>query len=231
MSKKLMLLAAGVLSALALTALPSAASAGPLTNDCTKLPCTYTITSNTVAKLSTVGGKTVECTSFSGVGSQAALSATSASAQLTFSGCKELNTGFKFPCTGKEQASGVIKTNAMTADYVWLDKLPEPHGVAGLLMTGVNTTFVCAGFQNFTVTGDVIGELEETATKCTTASNTQKLNFESLNHGVQKWTRFTTAGTVFSLDSNNDAGGAYEATAQSGTGTVTWNQAVRLTGC
>ena len=231
MSKKLMLLAAGVLSALALTALPSVASAGPLTNDCTKLPCTFTVASNSVAKLSTVGGNTVECSSFSGTGSQAALSATSATVQLTFSGCKERKTGFNFPCTGKEQASGVIKTNSLTADYVWLDKLPEPHGVAGLLMTGVNTTFVCAGFQNFTVTGNVIGELEETATKCTAPSTTQKLNFESTAHGVQKWTQVTTTGTVYNLTSNNDAGGAYEKAAQSGTGTTTWNQSVTLTGC
>jgi hypothetical protein len=227
MSKKLMLLAAGILSALAFTALPSVASAGTSTLHCAKLPCTGTVTGG-VAKLSTTpGGKTVECTSITGNTTQPALTSTTGTAQLTFHECRERTSGFGFSCTGTGQPTRTIQTNVMTTDFVRLETV-APF-TPGVLMTGVSVTFTCAGFQNFTVTGNVIGELEEASTKCGVATKTLKLSFVATSHGQQKWKKVTTAGTEFDLTSNNHAGGAYETAAQEGTGTITWPENVTLT--
>jgi hypothetical protein len=228
MSKKLMLLVAGVLSALALTALPSVASAGEPTLHCTSLPCTYTVAGG-VAELSTVGGNTVKCTSVTGNGTSTVLSGTTGTVTLTFHECREQVTGFGFSCTGKEQPTRTIKTNSMVTHNVLLaEKAKVANGTPGVLVTGANVTFTCAGFQSFTVTGNVLGHFENP--QCNTPTKTYNLEFAVTAHGQQKFKLVTETGNPFDLETNNDTvNGKYETSAQKGTGTLTFNQNVTLT--
>jgi hypothetical protein len=228
MSKKLMLLVAGVLSALALTALPSVASAGEPTLHCTSLPCTYTVAGG-VFEFSTTGGSTIKCTSVTGTGNQTALSGTTGSVTLTFHECREQVTGFGFSCTGKEQPARTIKTNSLVTHNIFIEpKVQVPNGTPGVLWTNTNLTYTCAGFQNFTDTGAVIGHTENP--QCNTATKTYKLEFAVVGHGHQKFTTVTTTGLPFDMAVNNDTvSGAYETEAMKGTLTLTYNQNVTLT--
>ena len=98
MSKKLKLIVLGALAALALTALPGAASAKETRLDClTGLPCTFTVAGGAMS-ISSTGGDTVSCTSVTGSGSVATKEATTFTVSLKYHGCKETATAFKFAC-------------------------------------------------------------------------------------------------------------------------------------
>jgi hypothetical protein len=220
MSKKLMLLAAGALSVLAFTALPSAASAGEPALKCEKSPCTYSVTGGE-SRFSATNGDTVWCSSVSGNGEMTGLvnsETTTGKVQLLFHGCKEQATIFHFACTSSGQPSGTVTTNQMVTHNVYVNAAKKQ----GVLLTGSNTTFTCAGgFASTTVTGNAMGELE---TACGTTGKTLALNFTAASHGQQTWKQITGAGTVYDLEAatNHSSGGTYATAAQTGTGTLTF---------
>ncbi|HEX3041013.1 MAG TPA: hypothetical protein VHP56_02855 [Solirubrobacterales bacterium] len=227
MNKKSMLLLFGTLAALAFTALPGAAAAKETKLKCEgEGICSFTV-SGTETKFSIVGGDTVKCTGLSGNGSVSNLDAsresTTSTVQLLFTNCKEQNSGFQFSCTNTATA-GNVTTNVMTGHNVALTTGTE----AGVLLTNAGVTFTCAGGHLPTqVTGSVIGESE---TKCGSNTGTvQKLVFNTTGDGLQSLTTYT--GTTFRLQAktNHSAVGTYANAAESGTGTVTFNQNVELT--
>jgi hypothetical protein len=230
MNKKLMILVAGALTALAFMSLAGAASAKETKLKCEGAAgseCTF-VASGGVTKFSIVGGDTVECTTVSGSGAVTGLDAnresTTSTVQLLFAGCVELNSGFKFKCTNTATA-GNITTNVMTGHSVALSTGTE----AGVLLTNAGVTFTCAGgFASTQVTGNILGESE---TKCGTNTGTvQKQVFNTTGDGVQSLTTYT--GTTFKLEGktkHTQVGSEYANAAQSGTGILTFNQNVELT--
>jgi hypothetical protein len=237
MNKKLMLLVAGALTALAFTALPGAASAKETALDCETdvSNCTFTVAGVAASFSAKPSGDTVSCPTVTGSGgvlNPIGNAATTITVSLKFHNCVETSTGFKFACTTPGQPSGTIVPTANTVGHlVALDKAVAPSE-NGILLTDNKATFTCAGgFARTTVTGNVIGENEE---KCgAAASKIQKVNFETKGHGEQSITTWT--GKTFDLlgMTNHPAtptiGGTYETGAQKGTGTLTWNQNVRVT--
>lgn len=222
MRSKLKYLAAGALTILGVAALPSVVSASEPQLHCTSLPCDYTIESTGNAVFSTVDGDTLLCTSTTGSGTASNLTGTTGSVQLKFHGCKEQNTIFKFSCNGPSEPSGTITTNVMTSHSVLISA-----GTPGVLLTGVNMTFSCAGgIPNAHVTGDMIGDLE--TANCNTSVTHQTLTFEATSHGQQKYKTTSTPGT-FDLISDKGEDGSYSTAAQTGTAHIKWNQAVTLT--
>ncbi len=124
MSKKLMLLAAGALAALAFTALPSAASAGEFEHHCTSTggvaeECTGMTIAVGALEYTNDNHEGYTCTSVTGT-ANAVKTGTTGSAQLLFHGCKETVTGFNFPCTSPGQPSGTVTTNVLTSHNVYL---------------------------------------------------------------------------------------------------------------
>jgi hypothetical protein len=235
MNKKLILLVAGALTALAFMALPGAASAKETALKCESgPPCTFTVHGGVVEISATPSNDTIKCETVTGSGEAINLSSletTTIKVSLLYHGCKEQATIFHFACTSAGQPSGTIAGSAVIGHLVALDKAVAASE-NGILLTDLKTTFTCAGgFARSTVTGYVIGENEE---KCgAAASATQKLNFETNGHGVQtdtKWTEKTF--NLIAATNHNDTPSAtsgYETAAQKGTGTLTWNQNVRVT--
>jgi hypothetical protein len=231
MSKKLMLLAAGALTALAFTALPSLASASEWENHCTSLPCSFTVqaTGHTVFSTAAKEGSThtVTCTTTTGSGSQSALTSKTATVELTFSGCKELDTGFGFACNSPGAAAGTVTTNTMTSDNIWIDAAKTTPGSR---LTGINVTFSCGfGLAQTRVTGNIIGHLE--TPNCGVARNHTTVEFRDTGvDGVMKdntVTGVTQAGTELEADAGEN--GVYVSSAQRGTAHLNWNQNVTPT--
>ncbi|HEX3041016.1 MAG TPA: hypothetical protein VHP56_02870 [Solirubrobacterales bacterium] len=228
MSKKMMLLVVGALTALAFTALAGTATAKETKLRCEGAgECTFTA-SGGEAKFSLVGGDTVKCTGMSGIGAVTSLNAeresTTGTAQLLFTGCKEQNSGFQFSCTNTATA-GNVTTNTMTVHSI---ALPGTTNEAGTLVTGLGVTFSCAGgFASTQLTGSLIGESEN---KCNTNTGTShKVLFTATSDGLQALTSYT--GVTFRLEgkTSHTGGGSYATGAMSGTGTLTFNQNVILT--
>jgi len=215
MSKKLTLLVAGALTALALAALPAIASANTFTATCSggAANCTGTIESTGHATLEESSGLSITCTTTTGTTTQESGKSTG-TAEFVFGGCTESVLKTQCNSTG---TSGQIKTNKLNTDLIYL----EPNKTTpGVLLTGVNVTFSCpvVGLKK-TVTGNVIGDIETPA--CGTASASHPVQFEpGATTGSQKWTTITTAGTIFDLITNNDAGGTYATSSQTGTGHI-----------
>jgi hypothetical protein len=227
MSKKLMLLVAGALMALAFTSLAGTAAAKETKLKCEGAgACTFEATGGSTA-FSIVGGDTVLCTGVTGNGQVTNLNAeresTTSTVQLLFTGCKEQNTVFHFACSNTA-TSGNVTTNVMTGHSIAL----ETGTKAGVLLTNAGVTFTCAGgFASTQVTGSIIGESE---TACNTNTGTvQKQVFSTTGDGAQALTTYT--GSTFKLEgkTSHTSGGVYANAAQSGTGTLTFNQNVILT--
>lgn len=227
MSKKMMLLVAGALTALAFTALAGTATAKETKLKCEGAgACTFTA-SGGVATFSLAGGDTVKCESWSGNGSMTGLNAeresTTSEVQLLSTGCKEQATVFHFACSNTA-TSGNVTTNVMVGHSIAIPTGTE----AGELLTNAGVTFTCAGgFASTQVTGSVIVESES---KCNTNTGTvRKAVANSPADGVQALSTYT--GTTFRLEgkTSHTGGGTYENSAQSGTGTLTFNQNVILT--
>jgi len=223
MKHKLMLLAVGALAALAFAALPAVATAGEFAADCeTGASCTATVEGG-AAELVNSAGEGISCTAVSGTASVTSGSSTG-SVKLAFTGCRENVTIFHFSCTNTA-TSGKIETNTLTSHNIYI----EPNAsTPGVLLTGVNVTFSCAGFANKTVTGSIIGHIENP--QCGTFAASHSITFEKSANGVQKYMQVTTSGEKFDLISNNDNGGEYLTSSQTGTGTLKYNSnKVKLT--
>jgi len=216
MTKKLMVLAAGALAALAFMAIPSIATAGEVIGTCSSgATCTGTVEGTGHATLEESGGLRVTCTATSGTATQMNNSSTG-TGKFVFTGCTESIFGTQ--CTNTV-TNGKIETNTMVSHNVILEKEPK---VVGVLLTNANVTFNCpAVFSKKTVTGNLIGEIVNP--ECGVAKTKSTFNFAAgATTGSQKWTQVTTTGTVFDLTTNNDAGGAYATSSQTGIGHINW---------
>ncbi|HEY5941955.1 MAG TPA: hypothetical protein VIT89_03740 [Solirubrobacterales bacterium] len=194
MRKKPMLVA-GALSALALAALPAAASAGEYPTHCITETCSSTIAGPHL-ELRTTGGSLITCTSSTGTISQANHS-TTGTAQFTFHGCKDPVFGTHCGNAG----TGTIKTNTLTSHNVYLE--PSGSRTPGVLFTGMNMT-VCGFFGAKTVSGGIIGHWENP--NCGVTQNSHWLSFEEVSAGHQRFKQVTTTGPVYDLIAKEGAG-------------------------
>jgi hypothetical protein len=229
MNKKLMLLVAAALAALAFSALAGTATAKETNLKCDGAGfCTFTVSSG-VTNISMIGGDTVRCTGVSGQGEVTNLNAeresSTGTVQLLFNICKEQNTVFHFSCSNTA-TSGNITTNVMTMHSV---ALPETTTKAGVVMTNAGVTFTCAGgFASTQLTGSIIGESE---TACGTNTGfLQKVSFNTFGDGWQHLTTYTGA-TPFKLEgkTSHSSGGSYTSAALESTANFNYNQNVYLT--
>jgi hypothetical protein len=231
MNKKLMLLVAGALMALAFTSLAGTAAAKETKLKCEgEGTCSFSVTSppEVATNFSIVGGDTVKCTSVTGGGEAIELNAeresATATVQLLFENCREQITPFHFLCSNTK-TGGNITSNVMTSHNIAI----ETGTKAGVLLTNAGVTFSCAGgFAETLVTGNIIGESE---TACGTNTGTvQKQVFKTTAHGVQALKTYT--GSTFKLEgktSHTNPESKYSESAQDGTGILTFNQKVILT--
>jgi hypothetical protein len=217
MNKKLMLLAAGALSALAFAAPPAVSSAGEFEAHCSVVPCTAAITGGVSVLQDDSGGAggKVECTSVTGTATLTNTSSTG-TAQLLFHGCK---SALSPKCNNVTGQTETITTNVMTSHLVYID--PTPTVLVGILLTGVNVTFECAsGLVKKTVTGNLLGRIENP--ECGVARTHHTIEFNASGPGTQQYTQVTTTGTVFDLTSGTHASDA-TTSSQAGTGHLTYN--------
>jgi hypothetical protein len=230
MKKKLMVLVAGALAALAFAALPATSSAGEWNLDCEKLPCEGTVESTGNSVFSIVGGDTVLCTSVTGSVTAKALSGSKGTSNLTFHNCKEQNTIFHFNCQNGA-TTGDIATGNQETDNVYLEDSTAAKTVPGTLVTNASVTFTCAGgFASTTVTGNALGEFENLT--CGVATKKLTVTFEATGHGQQKWKQVTTTGSILDLigkTSHSNAESTYVTSSQTGTAHLNWTQNVTPT--
>jgi hypothetical protein len=200
MTKKMMLLALAVVSAV-MFALPAVASAGSPLVECGGVACGKFTSHGGTSVLSTTSGTTVTCTTNTGSGSFT--STTTGTIKLTFSGCKE--SIFSTSCNTSGQASGVVVTTESVFHTTYLTDDKKTPGV--LVTPGANehfSSFECAGgFSNHVVKGNgVMGRL--TAPPCggTSATKSLTLSFEDTAHGAQTYKQITGTGTIYDLNDN-----------------------------
>lgn len=241
MSKKLMLLAAGALAALAFAALPSAASAfgeWECETGAGAVCGTFEGTNSTPTTLTEDGSSlTVECTSNVTKGEYNEKKK-GQNLTITFSGCA--SNFFGGSCQSAGQASGVIKTFDLPFDNIMLEATNVagfPKGTPGILITpnanGEFATFECAGgFATVHVKGN---GLEGDVTKecgSSTAKNTNiTMDFESVATGTQKWTQYETSGTIYDLSSLNTElfGNVTRTSSQDGSGSIHYGTETKIT--
>jgi hypothetical protein len=172
--------------------------------------------------LEEAGGLKVTCTSTGGTVVQTS-GASTGTASFVFKGCTE--SIFGTACNSLGAASGEIKSNVMNSDLIYID----PNGMTpGILLTGAKVTFACVGETvKKTVTGNIIGHIENP--ECGFARANHTVVFEAgATTGSQKYTQVTTTGTIFDLITNNDNGGAYATSSQTGTGHVNYTEGKTL---
>jgi hypothetical protein len=226
MIKKSMLLALSAVSLFALMALPPVAEAGEPPLKCTSTPCTYSITSTGSFTWSATGGDTVACSSVTGSGSMNELEGTTGNIQLLLHGCKEQATIFKFACSGSGQPSGTLTTNQLVTHNVYLN---AAKATQGMLLTGVNVTFTCAGgFMSTILTGNLLTHLE---TPCGKTQKHLTVDATATSHGQQTFKQVTGSGTSFDLEqkTNHSGSGTYETMAWTFTLHLNFNQNVTPT--
>jgi hypothetical protein len=219
----MLLLVVAASTAIAAAALPSATYAKEYIADCeTGLECSAPV-SGGAAVLSNTSNETISCTATSGSVGQVSGTSTGTAA-LTFTGCKETVSIFKFQCHSPGAEAGKLVTNALTSHLV---NLEEAATVPGVLLTGVNMTTECSGaLGKWTVTGSLLGKIEEPS--CESFASSHKIEFTQVSEGHQTFKQASGTGTVYDLTQNNDAGGAYVTASATGTGTVTYGSGNKL---
>lgn len=228
MSKKLMLLAAGALTALAFAALPAVSSAGEFEAHCENAAtCTGTIApaAGTTIELENDKGQRIRCTELSGETSFTTTTKTG-TATLDFGNCREQETIFHFSCNTPGKPTGTILVENLLYHVVNLNDPPEAN-TPGIAFTDVTTTFTCAGFEDKTVTGNILGHIEN---PCKENSLTTKVSFEAAASptGTQKYEQITKTGGFLDLTSGTHASDM-TTSSQIGTGIITWNHKVQIT--
>jgi hypothetical protein len=145
---------------------------------------------------------------------------------VTFKGC--VSSGF--PCTSSGQASGTIVTNKLKGKLVGIftetgvGLLLEPETAGGLF-----AEFSCAGFISAKVKGSVIGIVEPVGKEQTTGT----LKFTPETAGsVQKPSSYKCGATSGSAQLETSvSGGAFKASTEETTESVTFAKAVEVTPC
>jgi hypothetical protein len=213
MRKDLMSLSVLVLVAIAFAAIPALASSGEFVVDCKSgASCSGSIAGG-LTEFQNTAGEGISCTSSTGTLTWTSGSSTGTS-HILLHGCRENVTIFKFSCNGPGLPSG---TTTITSTV---------HAVKifGLILvnhTNISHTTTCAGFSDKTVTGNVMGLIENP--NCGTFRTSHAISFEKTGVGQQKYKQVTEVGTIYDLISNNDAGGQYTTTSLTGTMSVTYS--------
>lgn len=176
--------------------------------------CGGTISGGAVSLAST-NGETVKCSSMEG-GWEGVSGSSVGVMALSFGSCKEQSTIFKFKCSNTK-TTGTVETNKLTSEFV---NLEDEGTTAGLLLTGMNMTFDCPGYGKKTVTGSILGHIEDP--DCNSYQSSHSFVFEQTSHGHQKYSQVKTTGATFDLLSNADNGSALTTTSLTGTGTLTY---------
>jgi hypothetical protein len=225
MTKKLMLLAAGALTALAFAALPAGASAEEMEAHCSLASCEGLIVGG-VATLSDDSGTAlgrVSCNKTTGTVVQAAATSKTVTTQLTFEECKEAVFGTE--CRTAHGA-GKITTNVLTGHLITVTK--GTPASAGILLTGINVTFECpiVGVKK-RVTGNIIGTFVNP--QCGEGASSHELSFTQTGPGQQ--THKTYTGATFDLTSGPDKepGDDITTSSQTGNGTITYQGGAKVT--
>jgi len=223
MNKKLMLLAAGALAAVALAALPAMASAGEFSADCKSgANCSGKI-SGGEAEIENNKGERVKCTGTEGTANVSHGTSTG-QVNLIFTNCREQVTIFKFTCTNTATA-GKIETGSLQTHLIYIE--PQEK-TPGFLITSLNVTFNCAGWAKMTVTGSLIGHIENP--NCGSFKPSHQVEFARNGIGEQTYWTITTTGAGYYPISNKDIGDTYLESSITATGTFTWtNDEVKLT--
>jgi hypothetical protein len=225
MNMRLMLLVAVVLAALAFAALPTVAAGGEYTLGCETSPCVGSIQTTTTIplQLENDAGEVIVAGSATGTVSFPSVASTG-TVQLLFHEVKEKISGFTFTCNSSGLPNGTVTTNKMTAHLINL----EPGETApGVLITGANVTFNCAGeLIQKTVTGAIVGSIE--VPTCGGYVFNHTVAFEKSGTGTQKYMQVTTTGTAFDLISGTHAADT-TTTSLTGTAHVLWKQETKIT--
>jgi hypothetical protein len=212
MTKKMMLVAASALAALAFAALPAFASASASIDNVAGHAFTGTFGT---ATLTNVTNEAVECTGENHVKGSFA-SSTTGSIHILFTNC---HTHSGISCKSSGLAAGEITTEA---EFHVINIEPT---TAGILITPKNTTthefvtFSCSFLETIVVKGNgVIGDISAPA--CNGTSGNLTLSFTSSATGVQAYQQIETAGTVYHMESNLN-GGAFSGFSEDMTSTTT----------
>jgi len=196
--KKLVLLALGAVSAV-MFALPAVASAGEWEVDPAGVTFTPGSNSGLNSVLTTNNNETVTCEGSTGSGAYNALSHTTGTIELTFTGCRE--SIFGTTCSNTTTAGRITTTKAtLTNEYLTDDKKTPGVTIKGTGTEEHLATFTCDfGGVKLKVTGTVMGAFE--ANECGTNSTVHKLEFNSPTHGNQQYKQITGTGTNYDLTS------------------------------
>jgi len=220
MSKRMVLVAASVLAALAFAALPAAASAAPSVDFSVENP-TFSGTFGE-ATLTAVGQEEIVCTSENHVnGSWETTNkvGTTGHISLTFTHCHPKETP-GIACTTSGQASGVITTGSSLFHLVYITSdINTPSTmltkVPGLLVTppsgGTFAEFNCSFLVHLKIAGTgIIGKV--TAPTCgSAASGSSTVQFTSASTGKQTYQLAEGNATTYHLTSSLNSGSAVEA--------------------
>ncbi|HYQ79792.1 MAG TPA: hypothetical protein VEP91_11855 [Solirubrobacterales bacterium] len=192
MSKKMMVLALGVVSA-AFFALPTMAFAETLHLSATT---TFSIASSATTNLTTTEGPSISCTSTTGSGTFS--TTTGGSMSLLIHGC----TSVFLACTSAGQSSGTVAASFS------FDLITVSAGSAGILLTPssseeitgqkVFSEFSCSGVTIHTFGKGLIGTLSSTL--CSGSVSTATVSFASSSAGHQNDKTYT--GNTFDLSSD-----------------------------
>jgi hypothetical protein len=205
MSKKLLMLALAA-SATALV-LPSTAAAITPLHSVGSIPATGSITGGTI-RVSSTAGITVTCGNVTGT--MTLTTSTAGTLRLTFSQeCKENVFGSK--CTSTGEPTGSITTEPLTFDLATVQRASAGETkIPGVLLTtsafegGTFFKATCGGgLVSVSITGNgVLGRVEFPS--CGSTAPTLSFTFESLAHGVQKYTTLEGTTTEYTPLSGSD---------------------------
>jgi hypothetical protein len=227
MSKKLMLLAAGVLSALAFAALPAIASAEELQVHCPTSSCIGSISGaygEHAIRLENDKGERVEALNgVKGTIEIGAETTTTGTTALEFLHVVEKSSGFNFTCNSPGAATGVIKTGPLSTHFINLGTKAATIPAVLLTLPAEGITFSCAGgLVTKTVTGSVIGTITETKCPEPDAKNVVTFNIKA---GEPKGTQEHELWTGLPYDLTSGPHPSDETTsAQTGRGNITWQK-------
>jgi hypothetical protein len=189
MTKKLMLLAAGALTALAFAALPAGASAEEMLSHCSATPCEGIVHSTGTAVLTDDAGSKIECTTTTGRVTQTAATSTTVNVILTFEGCNN-------DCQNEGHGTGRIATPTMVGHLITVTK--GNPATAGILLTDVNITLKCTfTFVHKTITGNLIGTIPNP--QCGVAATHHTLSFTQAASPLGTQADETYTGGTFDL--------------------------------
>jgi hypothetical protein len=211
MSKKILLLA---LAVAAMFALPAVSSAQEIHLDNVEEFTGHGPKGSLVAS----GEPTIECTATAVTGKFDTGSTTTGNISITFTGCEAEFLFFRVGCN----TSGAASKTIITSGTFHLDTV---NGQPGVMVTPKNTTLICAGFSNTTVSGNIIGTI--TSPSCPDGESTSLgIKFNSNNTSTQEDMTYT--GVKYDLTAQTEGGSAVTA-GLTGTATLTSTTKGKLT--